>query len=40
VQAVSCSIEHSSVCTKVVEYCVLFDTLGEECMEEEIYGLV
>lgn len=30
VQAVSCGIEHSNVCKKVVEYCVLFDTLGEE----------
>ena len=30
VQAVSYGIEYSSVYNKVVEYCVLFDTLGEE----------
>jgi hypothetical protein len=32
VRAVSCGIERSSVCKKAVEYYVLFDTLGEECM--------
>jgi hypothetical protein len=32
VQAVSNGIEHSSVCKKLLEYCVLFDTLGEEFM--------
>jgi len=32
VQAISCGIEHSSVCKRVVHYCVLFDTLREEHM--------
>jgi predicted permease len=32
VQAVSCGIEHSSVCKKVVHYYVLLDVLGEKCM--------
>jgi hypothetical protein len=31
VQAVSYGIEYSSICNKIVEYCVLFDTLREEC---------
>jgi hypothetical protein len=36
-QAVSCGVEHSSVCKKVVHYCVLFDTLREEHMWKEKY---
>jgi len=39
VQALSCGIEHSSVCKKAVEYCVL--TLWErKVCEKEVYGLL
>ena len=39
-QAVSCGIEHSIVCKKVVHYCVLSDTLREERMWKEKYRLL
>jgi hypothetical protein len=31
-QAINSGIEHSNICKKGMEYCVLFDTLGEEHM--------
>jgi hypothetical protein len=37
-QAVNSGIEHSDVCKKEMEYCVLFDTLGEEHIEKEMCG--